>query len=275
MEAARQGPLVVIAPYLSPSTREALRRLGIGYLDLTGNARIVTARPGLFIETQGASVDPDPRDRPTRSLRGAKASRVVRALVDRKEPAGVRELAARTGVDAGYVSRVLSFLSSEALVTRTRNGRLQSVEWLGLLRRWAGEAPLESRGAIRTYLEPRGIPALLERLGKFRGRYAITGALAAAHHAPIAPTRLAAIWMNSGSANVDALGLRPAESGANVLLVEPGDDYVFEGSEENQGLRYAAPSQVAADLLTSPGRGPAEGEALLEWMKGNEEAWRG
>jgi len=81
--------------------------------------------------------------------------------------------------------------------------------------------------------------------------------------------------MNSGSANVDALGLRPAESGANVLLVEPGDDYVFEGSEEKQGLLYAAPSQVAADLLTSPGRGPAEGEALLEWMKGNEEAWRG
>ena len=81
--------------------------------------------------------------------------------------------------------------------------------------------------------------------------------------------------MSSGSTNVDALGLRPAESGANVLIVEPGDDYVFEGSEEIQGLRYAAPSQVAADLLTSPGRGPAEGEALLEWMKGNEEAWRG
>jgi hypothetical protein len=60
-----------------------------------------------------------------------------------------------------------------------------------------------------------------------------------------------------------------------VLLVEPTDDLVFEGATEYRGVRYAALSQVAADLLTNPGRGPAEGEALLEWMRENEEAWRG
>ncbi len=32
--------------------------------------------------------------------------------------------------------------------------------------------------------------------------------------------------------------------------------------------------QVAADLLTGPGRSPAETEALMEWMTSNEEAWR-
>jgi len=26
--------------------------------------------------------------------------------------------------------------------------------------------------------------------------------------------------------------------------------------------------------LTSPGRGPNEGEALMEWMRHNEDAWR-
>jgi hypothetical protein len=31
-------------------------------------------------------------------------------------------------------------------------------------------------------------------------------------------------------------------------------------------IRYVAPSQAAVDLLTSPGRSPAEGEAVLEWM---------
>jgi hypothetical protein len=35
-----------------------------------------------------------------------------------------------------------------------------------------------------------------------------------------------------------------------------------------------APSQAAADLLTSSGRGPEEAEALIEWMLANEEAWR-
>jgi hypothetical protein len=48
----------------------------------------------------------------------------------------------------------------------------------------------------------------------------------------------------------------------------------FEGAAQRDGIWYAAPSQVAADLLTSPGRGPAEAEELINWMRLNEEAWR-
>jgi hypothetical protein len=33
-------------------------------------------------------------------------------------------------------------------------------------------------------------------------------------------------------------------------------------------------SQIAADLLTSPGRGPNEAEVLMQWMQENEAAWR-
>jgi len=40
-------------------------------------------------------------------------------------------------------------------------------------------------------------------------------------------------------------------------------------------VAYVAPSQAAADLLTSPGRGPSEAEALIAWMAANEAAWRG
>ena len=29
-----------------------------------------------------------------------------------------------------------------------------------------------------------------------------------------------------------------------------------------------------SDLLTSPGRGPAEAEELINWMRANEEPWR-
>jgi hypothetical protein len=36
----------------------------------------------------------------------------------------------------------------------------------------------------------------------------------------------------------------------------------FERTWERDGIRYAAMSHVAVDLLTSPGRGRAEGEAL-------------
>ena len=269
-----RGPLIVVARYLSEATRARLRARDLGYIDLTGNVRMVVAEPGLFIETQGAAEDPDRKERPARSLKGPKAGRIVRALVDRKLPLGVRELAVATKIDAGYVSRVLALLDSQALITRVGRGRIASVDWPALLRRWAQEAPLDSRGQLRTYLEPRGLPTLVTRLGKSDEKYVITGSLAAAAFAPAAPARLATIWIRGAPEAAIRLGLRPTEAGANVLLMERGDEGVFEGAVQRDGVWYAALSQVAVDLLTSPGRGPAEGEELIDWMRANEEVWR-
>lgn len=266
--------LLVIAPYLSEATRARLRDAGVGYLDLTGNVRIVVSQPGLFIEARGAEGDPDRDARGARSLRGPKAGRIVRALIDQKRPPGVRELGALTQIDPGYVSRVLAYLDAEALVTRVGRGRLESVDWPALLRRWAADAPLESRGRARTYLEPRGLSALTARLASSEARYAVTGSLAAAAFAPVAPARLAMIWARDAARAAVDLELRPADAGANVILLDPRDEGAFEGAARRDGVWYAAPSQIAADLLTSPGRGPSEGEELIRWMTANEEEWR-
>jgi hypothetical protein len=59
------------------------------------------------------------------------------------------------------------------------------------------------------------------------------------------------------------------------MLIEPEDDGVFAGVTVRNGLRVVAVSQAAADLLTSPSRGPAEAEALITWMRENGEVWRG
>lgn len=270
----RAATLLVVAPFLTESTRARLRENNVSYLDLTGNTRVVLPKPGLFIETQGAAEDPNREERPARSLRGAKAGRVVRALIELKSPPGVRELAALIKIDAGYVSRVLSFLDSEALIKRVGRGRIESVDWPALLRRWAQEAPLDARGRLGTFLEPRGLSALKARLAKLDTPYAITGGLAAATLAPLAPARLATLWVPDVSAAATSLALRPADAGVNVVLVEALDDAVFEGVVRREGLWYAAPTQVAVDLLTSPGRGPQEGEALIDWMRANEDRWR-
>jgi hypothetical protein len=208
-DARARSPLIVLAPYLSEATRTHLRARDIGYLDLTGNVRIVLSEPGLFIETQGATQDPDRKERPSRSLRGAKAGRIVRTLVDRTHAPGVRELAAATKMNAGYVSRVIAFLDSQALVTR-EGGSIQNVDWPALIRRWAQEAPIESRGRLRAYLEPRGLSALVSRLAKFDERYVITGALAANAFAPTAPARLAIVWVRDADRAASRLALRPA-----------------------------------------------------------------
>jgi hypothetical protein len=66
-----------------------------------------------------------------------------------------------------------------------------------------------------------------------------------------------------------ALKVRPTESGANVMLLAPFNDVVFERAWKDGGLTIVAASQAAVDLLTSPGRAPGEAEAILERLAGN------
>src|SRR5262249_16568195 len=132
-------PVLVVAPFLSPRTQERLKTNGFAYADLTGNLRLSLSEPGLFIETTGATENPEPHQRGRKSLKGAKAGRVVRALCDFQPPLGVRDLAKRAGVDPGYTSRVIDFLNREALVTRAPRGPITNVDWQALLRRWSQE----------------------------------------------------------------------------------------------------------------------------------------
>jgi hypothetical protein len=78
--------------------------------------------------------------------------------------------------------------------------------------------------------------------------------------------------LSKGSA--ERLGLRSADAGANVLLAEPFDPVVFDRTSTRDDLRVVAASQLAADLLTGPGREPSQGEELLAWMRDNGDAWR-
>ena len=115
---------------------------------------------------------------------------------------------------------------------------------------------------------------MIARLTQLNVRYAVTGSWAAAEVAPVAPPRLFSLYVDRPRELEQTLDLRPAEVGANVALLTPFDDVVFERTSVKRGITIAALSQVAADLLTSPGRGPNEAEGLMRWMREHEDAWR-
>ncbi len=166
-------------------------------------------------------------------------------------------------------------LDEQAAVRRTEGGQVGEVELRRLLVRWADDAPLEKRARTSSWLAPRGLSALQEQLKTVVVRYAVTSSLAAAQRAPISPSRVVSVYVQDPDALAKAVELREADAGANVLLLAPDDDYVFEDSWTDQGLRFASLPQVVADLLSGPGRGPAEAEALLAWMIDNRDVWRG
>jgi hypothetical protein len=265
-------------PFLSPRARELLAEAGASYVDATGNLRVTVGDPAVFLEGQGDDRDPNRQRRALRSLKGTAAGRVVRALCDFAPPYGVRTLAEISSTPLGTVSRVVNFLEEEAVLTRDDRKQVDSVDWPALINRWARDYGVQTSNRMRSYLEPRGLSALAPKLASLE-RYAVTGSIAGPS---IAPARLVMLYVDDADAAGSTLDLAPTEAGANVWLLEPYDEVVFDrtqslpfGAGTQQRIVVAvAPSQVAADLLTSPGRGPQEGEALIEKMKKTENGWR-
>ncbi|MFI4971203.1 MAG: hypothetical protein ACHP7H_00870 [Hyphomicrobiales bacterium] len=268
-------PLLVVAPWLSPRTRELLAEESINYVDLTGNARIYLEYPVLYIKTVGADRDPSPPARPAARVRGPKAGRLVRLLVDVSPPYGVREIAEATSLNPGYVSRLLDTLDREALIERSR-GRVTSVDISALVQRWAQSYDVFKTNGTTTFLSPAGAAAAVRQLPGLvgGGRVAVTGSFAAVRRAPVAAPAMLVLYCDDVATTADSLKLLPADTGANVALLSPFDEVVWERTTVTDGVTYSAPSQVAIDCLTGNGRMPAEGEALLAWMLENEADWR-
>jgi len=267
-------PILVVAPWLSQRTQELLGDQGLDYIDLTGNALIRLDNPALYLQTQGATKDPNPPQRSKARVQGSKAGRLIRLLVDVRPPYGVRDLAASADLAPGYVSRLLDTLDDEALADRSERGRVESIDIGRLVRRWVETYDVFRSNKAQRYLAPAGAASALDQLRAVGARAAVTGSFAAGRLAPVAAPALLAVYVDDPQAVVEALGFIPADQGANVALLTPFDLVVWERASLVDGLTYVAPSQAAADCLTGNGRMPAEGESLLQWMTANESLWR-
>ena len=276
LQADERRNRLVVARFLSPSLREELQQARISYIDATGNIFLHTEDPVMFIKQDGAQSDPwRGPGRPVGTLKGLPAAALVRALADYRPPYKVAELAVRAGASVGATYRLVEYLEQEALLTRD-GAFMEMVDWPKLLWRWS-----EDTGALsptvtgRGYLEPRGLGAARSKLRLADPEsYVVTGSIAAEPYAPYAETRLATIYADAPDDFAEALGWRRVESGANIIIAAPRSPAVYTRTTTTDGVRLVAPSQAVVDLLNGSGRQPAEGEALMEWMKGHENEWR-
>ena len=124
---------IIAGEWLSPRSRELLEDIGYGYVDQTGNVSAVVKRPGIVFRTEGAQRDPSPPTVPRLNIRGPRAWALLRTLAEVQPPYGVSELSNAIDADAGYVSRLLSALTDELLISRVPRGPVEHVEWESLL----------------------------------------------------------------------------------------------------------------------------------------------
>jgi hypothetical protein len=200
--------LIVLARYLSPRAREALTQAGFSYADMTGNLRVVVDDPAVFLAAQGKDRDPwRSADRPTNSLRGRPAARIVRALADMPPPWKMRELATAAGTSLGSTARTVDFLSREAFLVRDEIGTIIDVSWAAMLERWAADYELDRKRRVVRLIEPRDIARVERSLAESNLGYAISGSVAARRtpmHARSSHTR----WTSTRSPNDSRSGRR-------------------------------------------------------------------
>jgi hypothetical protein len=278
--------ILVVASWLSPRTREVLDDLGYGYLDLTGNTSFRLPQMGVFLQTIGEQRDPSPRRNPWRQqLRGDKAGHLVRVLVDVMPPYRGTGLAEASGLSLGYVSKLLDAMESQRLIHR-KGRTVVDVDWAGLLReRAAFYSLLKAHPPVATVAQ-RGVEHVLSQLQVNRwdpaelGRTAVTGSVAAAAVQPMTVGGQLMVHIESDSeVRWDAirrhLSLLPASTGADVLLLHSTGSIALRGRRLVDSVPHVAVSQLVLDCLGGPGRMPAEGNSILEYLELDQDSrWR-
>jgi hypothetical protein len=273
-------PLLVVAPWFSERSRSLLVEAGLNYLDLAGNLRLATNYPALFVFREPGVRAPK-RIQSGLSLRGVKAGRLVRLLVDVAPPYSGLELAKYAGVTAGYVSRLLEMLDREAIIERNPRGAVERVDWRELLKRRAENYGVFTSNAITRYVCPNGPNYALEKIGDVpRGDVALTGSFPVERVVSVAPPSLLILYTRSSERDlVEIGGLLAADEGANVVIAMPSDPMIMEprwpvGASLPPRVPVVAASQLVLDCLTGNGRMPQEGAAFMDWMGDNEGQWR-
>ena len=275
---------MIVARYISKSAQEWLRTNQISYADTTGNFMLTSPSTSMFlISDSGAKGDPwRGPGRPRNTLKGESAAQVVRAILESNPPFSIPQMMSLAGTSSGVTYRVVDYLERENLLSTEKkviggkNKRtVTNVDWRKILLAWSEDYSYQRDNSVQNYIEPRGIEELLRKLKKIDSdEYVITGSVAANRLAPYAMSKQVNLYARYPADLAKALELRPVETGANVQIASTKFDVVFARTIKSNGLNYASPTQIAVDLLSGPGRNPAEGEVLMDWMDENKEDWQ-
>jgi hypothetical protein len=269
---------VVAVPYMGDVGKGLCESAGVNWIDLSGNAHInapgllvhVEGRPNLFKATGRAS-----------DVFAPMSSRITRSLLANYiSPWSVRGLAGWTNMDPGFTSRILGRLEEQGLVARhTRGDTVGSLRNPGLLLdAWRDEYKFFRHDVLQGHVPARSGNELLRDLDrsltKARIEHAATGLGAAWAFTHFAAFRLVTFYVRERPETfLRDIGFRADQRGANVWLVLPNDQGVFQetrtprqwdsaASDELNDLTCVHPVQVYVDLNAQPERA-AEAAAEL------------
>jgi len=265
----RKGYPVIIAPYISDLGREICKKIGVGFLDLSGNAYLDFN--SFYMEIEGKPNKFKYRSEPT-GLFNPKAERILRFYLLKdsgKEESGnsYRNITKEVGVSLGQLSKVNKKLDEFGLWLEQPKD-LTIIDKTKLFDLWRDNYRSERNKGL-TFYSIMQVPQIEKELGEFcrtnKIQYALTLFSGANRLAPFTRYNFATSYFSGDVGQLKRdLELKEVPTGANLQILVPYDEGVYYKAEEVDSGRVANPIQIYLDLYNYAGRGREQADFLRE-----------
>ena len=265
----KRGYPVIIAPYISELGREICKKIGVGFLDLSGNAYLDF--DSFYMEIEGKPNRFKYPSEPT-GLFNPKAERILRFYLlrdsQKEESANsYRGIAKEVGVSLGQLSKVNKKLDEFGLWLEQSKGS-KIIDKTKLLDLWRGNYRFE-RNRVLSFYSIMQVSQIEKQLAESckanKIKYALTLFSGANRLAPFTRYNFAASYFSGDVEQLKRdLELKEVPSGANLQILMPYDEGIYYKAQETDSVRVANPIQIYLDLYNYAGRGREQAEFLRE-----------
>lgn len=268
------APLLIV-PSMGNIGAQICERAGINWIDLHGNASIHEQNLRVFI--RGCRKTDDALSISASGLNpfGRKASRVVHTLLTNPNRTWTRsEIEASTGLDKGYISKIVAELSEQHYVTETFKGKrsvMSVVEPAVLLDAWSEryrrDAPvLWGLIAARDGFET--VHKLADILNEADADFALTGLASAAQYSKFGSFRRVDAYIGDVLPDKiqSQLHIGSDQRGRNVALFLDKANVSIGAVEQNR-VKFASPVITYLDLSTTPERSDEARDEMRRYLE--------
>jgi len=261
MKNSISGYPILVAPFISLRGRKMCKELGLGFVDLSGNAYLKFG--SVLIERWGKESSAK-ETRLQKSLFTEKSTWIIRMMFSKHDHKWkIEELARESNVSIGQAYKVIIKLEVEGFVDKKR-GAITLLKPKELLDEWAKVYKFENQNTTGYYCankEQEDIFKILRKLSP--RRYALTMGAAASLVAPF--VRSTDVYMyikGKEDIVVEALNLKPVEFGGNIYLISLADEGMLYNTQRVKRLTLVSNLQLYLDLYNYPMRGREQAEHL-------------
>jgi len=258
---------IVASSFLSEKSREICKQLNVGYIDLLGN--IYLDLPYFHIDKQSKETIPKEKKK-QKQLFSPIATRIIRTLLlEPDDEWTIKSLSEKTKVSLGYTHRVIEKLTNELFLERNKDYKLTLKDKSRLLDTWRNAYSFENNSIKSFYTFEKNKDAIFKKIEEsanlIGSRSALTLHSGASFVAPFVRYTDIHMYVESKIDQwIKKLDLRPAESGANIYLITPYDEGVFQGLQTINGKKVVSNIQLYLDLYNYPKRGREQADFLRE-----------